>query len=86
MTTWYEITYSGGIRAVEVLKETDKTLTITSEFWPKPSRVHKANRYFPTWEEAHAQLLDDQTKRVESLRLRLEAENGRLGQIRGMKP
>lgn len=93
MEIWYR---TGGYRKnliepVNVVKATDKTLTIRDPDWngkPYESRSAITSSYcqhFRTWDEARAHLMEKSERRIESLRRELEAEKSRLGNIRGLK-
>lgn len=78
------------IDAFEVVKETAKQIVYIDEYNGKRSenRVAKASSYdkwFDTWEDAHAFLIENARAKVESLRMQLERAKGKEGQIRGMK-
>lgn len=71
------------IEPVEVERETANCV------WVKGRRAAKASSwdsYYDSWAEAHARLVVEQEEAVASLRRQLEAANGKLGQIKGMKP
>lgn len=78
------------IEPYEVVKETEKQVVYVVEWCDKKSERREAkcswdHKWFDTWEEAHTHLVDKAQKKVESLRMQLEQEKGREGQIRGMK-
>jgi hypothetical protein len=70
------------IEPVEVEKET------ASSVWINGRRNNKRSgydSYFDTWEEAKAYLLEQAERKVAGRRRSLEAANGELGNIRGLK-
>lgn len=84
------------ITAVEIIKETEKQVHILVEWedsWSKKkhSRVYRElkesqyHHWHDTWEEAHAYLMEQANRHVESIRLNLERAKGALGNIKGMK-
>jgi hypothetical protein len=75
------------IKAIEVLRETDKQVVIL--VGKTERREHKVCDWYAwhdTWEDSHAFLIAEAEENVNSLRLRLEQAKGTLGQIKGMKP
>lgn len=95
--TWYR---TGGwghlIEEVQVVKSTEKSVIVLEKRWmiggrdQEYQKVRHAKRseysaYFPTWEEAHAYLLDKAEREVNGARLRLNDATGRLGNIKGLK-
>lgn len=95
--TWYR---TGGwkqiIEPVEVVKVTEKSVTVVEQRWTldggvgEPAKVRHPKRsasynFFQTWEEAHAYLLDKAEREVNGARLRLNDATGRLGNIKGLK-
>lgn len=93
--TWFK---TGGwkekIQPVEVVKTTEKFVTIREErfsFGPKKfderrcAKEGSYDRYFPTWEEAHAYLLNKAEAKLVSARRSLELAQGELGNVKGMK-
>ena len=93
METWYKAgDYARNlIEPATVVKSTDKTVLIRAKSWN--DRVYESRRaivsgshcFFRTWEEARAHLLAKAESEVDSLRRQLEAANGKLGNVRGMK-
>ena len=75
------------IEAIEVLRETDKQVVrLIDENWRRENKVCDWYSWHDTWEDAHAFLIAQEEKTVNSLRLRLEQAKGTLSQIKGMKP
>lgn len=52
----------------------------------RENKVSDWSNWHDSWEEAHAFLVTNAERDIESLRMRLEQAKGKLGQIRGMKP
>ena len=76
------------IELVEVVKSTEKTVTIVDGRNGRERRSaikSEYGSYFRTWEEAHAHLLERAESKVVSIRSQLESANGYLGNIRGLK-
>jgi hypothetical protein len=83
------------IEAVEVVKETEKTVTIrTEQNWgggktriteSRENKISNYHRFFDTWEEAHDYLVKRAEKAVENCRMTLERLKGECGRIKGMK-
>lgn len=71
------------IEPVEVERETEGSVWVDGRRTAKTSTWAS---YFDSWAEAHARLVLEQEEAVASLRRQLESANGKLGQIRGMKP
>ena len=73
-----------------IVDEIDARLVVTkSHKGTRVDRVAKSGRgssYFPTWQQAHEHLLNGAQEDVQTLRLRLERANSRLGNIKGLKP
>ena len=89
-TTWYGIErWSDGIKPVSVVKETEKTISIVGKYGGnravRTDKVGNSERYFRTWEEAHAYLLSRCQSHVENARRQLEKANSTLGNVKGMK-
>lgn len=77
------------IEALEVERETDKQVVLPARDGCRSCRENKVSdwsRWHDTWEAAHAFLIAEATREVESLRMRLEKAKGKLGQIKGMTP
>jgi hypothetical protein len=83
------------IETVDVVKETEKTVTILTRWkdytGADRSREDRENKntdhhqYHTTWEAAHCYLMIEADKRVKSLRMKLEQAKGTMGNIKGMK-
>lgn len=71
-------------RKVEVLKQTDKTVTIFDPEWGL-ERKYVNPDIFDSFEQAKAFLIEKQERKLQSMRLDLDRENGRLGNLKGMK-
>ena len=89
MTTMYRVLWAK-IEAIEVLRTTEKQVVL-----PNPHRKGGEKReaketewctWHETWEAAHARIVADAQKKVDSLRRQLERANGELGNAKGMKP
>ena len=75
------------IKAIEVLRETDKQVVIlVGKTERRENKVSDWSSWHDTWEDAHAFLIAEAENKVDSLRLQLEQAKGTLGQIKGMKP
>lgn len=77
------------IEALEVERETDKQVVLPAKGGCRGMRENKVSdwsNWHDTWEAAHAFLITNAERDVESLRMRLEQAKGKLGQIKGMKP
>lgn len=76
------------IQVREVLKETKEYITHMGDYWgtPRERRERKAGRFFDTWEQAHAKLLDDAERDVRYKEEALRRAKSALGQIRSMRP
>ena len=81
----------GDIKPVMVLRETDKQVVCEVSGWMgetverREAKESQWKTLFGTWEDAKAFIVARQEQKVKSLRAQLESENGRLGQLRGMK-
>lgn len=89
--TWFRVRGTH-IDAVEVVKVNPETLMVSSKYLMgkgrKELRVAKASqyeKYFPSFDEARAYLLNYIDMSIVRLRRQLEQANGRRGQIKGMK-
>jgi len=81
-------TYFDKIETVEVLRETISSVYVQTGSKKGERREAKRSsfyNYFDTWQEAHAFLVLRAEIAVDGARSRLENEERRLGQIRGMK-
>lgn len=70
------------IEEIEIEKETD------SSVWVRGRRLGKNtswDTYHDTWEAAHAHLMAEAEKHVQSARLALERAKGAQGNVKGMK-
>lgn len=77
----------GKIEAVEIERETEKQVVLAG-YGGRIRRENKVSDWYSwhdTWEGAHKVLIEAAEQKVKNLRLSLETENGRLGQIKGMK-
>jgi hypothetical protein len=75
------------IEAVEIERETEKQVIIPAQGRSKARRENKAsdmNNWHDTWGAAHAFLVENAQRNVESLRKQLELTNDKLEQIKGM--
>jgi hypothetical protein len=81
METWFEV-WGDKITTVLVEKHSDNSVWI---FGQRRNRVSWRS-YFPTWEEAHRHLLDKAEAELKSAQLALQRQQGRYGQIKGMRP
>lgn len=78
------------ITRCEVTKRTPKTITVNYSCewtgnWKRTFRLEDG-KVFDTWQEAHAALLAAAEQEVAAARLHLQRLNGRLGNVKGMKP
>ena len=80
--TYYEV-FCDSIRPVEVIKVTEKTITLASG--KRRNREGWAS-FYPTWKDAHDGLIADLEKNVAQARRSLEYANSKLGNAKGMKP
>lgn len=77
------------IEALEVERETDKQVVLPARDGLRSRRENKVSDWLTwhdTWEAAHAFLVANAEREVETLRMRLEQAKGKLGQIKGMTP
>ncbi len=75
------------IKAIEVLRETDKQVVLlVGKTERRENKVSGWSNWHDTWEDAHAFLIAQAEREVNSLRLQLELAKGTLGQIKGIKP
>lgn len=77
------------IEALEVERETAKQIFLPAKNLMRARRENKVSdwsNWHDSWDAAHAFLVENAERDVESLRMRLEQAKGKLGQIRGMKP
>ena len=70
------------IEEIDVERETDSSVWINGRRSAKNSSWHK---YWDSWEEAHAFLLEKAEKSLQSARRSLERAQGEYGNIKGMK-
>jgi hypothetical protein len=89
MTTMYRVRWAK-IEAFEVLRTTAKQVVLPSTHRKGgEEREAKETEWYTwheTWEAAHARIVADAQKKVESLRRQLERANSELGNANGMKP
>lgn len=96
MSTWYKVSgHRQQISPVEIEKNTDHFVFVRDPYGygtekAKAKVVRLAIRsecgaYFPTWEDAHAYVLERAERSVRDSRLRLEQANGHLGNVKGLK-
>lgn len=88
MSTWYEVSkwnYRGPpITPVEVQRNSDSSVWIDGR---RAAITSECSRYFPTWEEAKAHLVDRETKSVEYKRSALaKAESDLAAALKLEKP
>jgi hypothetical protein len=79
----------GLIEPVECERETDLCVWVARFKGSKPTRQAKISGYdcyHDTWELAHEYLMKKAQRAVDHARHILESENGKLGNIKGMKP
>jgi hypothetical protein len=77
------------IEAVECVRETAQSVWIAGTHGGGESRQAKVSGYIcfhDTWELAHAYLLEKAERAVRHARENLEVANGKLGNIKGIKP
>jgi hypothetical protein len=70
------------IKPVEVEKESASCVWVGGR---RTNKVSSYDNYFGTWEEAHAYLITEAEKHVNSARLALERAKGAQGNVKGMK-
>jgi hypothetical protein len=85
--------FADKIEKVEVLRETDACVYVPATGYRKSgsgerreSKLSDYAQYHDTWADAHAYLLQKAERVVKSARQQLEAANGKLGNIKGMRP
>lgn len=71
------------IEAVEVDRVTDKMVQLNGK---RVARYSSHQAFFPSWEEAHAELMRLAQEKVDRTRNELEKHKSTLGNIKGMKP
>ena len=77
------------IEALEVERETSHQVFLPAKNGMRASRENKVSdwsNWHDSWDAAHAFLVANAERDVESLCMRLEQSKGRVGQIKGMKP
>lgn len=79
---WSRLSRSARIDVVEVLRETKSTVTLADNTTERKHTLWHA--YFDTWEEAHGRLMEIAEGDVKGARLRLQAAQGFLGNVKGM--
>lgn len=82
-STWYRARFEK-IEPIVVTRSTSESV------WPvglnsREKRVTDWYGYFPTWEEAHAWLLSNAERKLQTARLRLQYAQGEHGNVVGMK-
>jgi hypothetical protein len=83
VSRWWHVRYDK-IAPIEVERATEKFVWIDGR---RAGRLGSyCQGYFETWDAARDYLQSDATMKVASLRRQLETANGRLGNIKGMKP
>lgn len=91
ITKWKTGGHRHLIEKVEVVRETEKQVVLlVSRLYSAPiERKEKKEstnvQYHDTWEAAHAYLMDNAQRAVESARRSLECAKGTLGNIKGLK-
>ena len=84
------------ITPVEIIKETEKQVSFLVEWedhWTRQrcsridreSKINQYHRYHDTWEAAHAHLMAEAEKHVQSARLALDRAKGAQDNVKGMK-
>lgn len=76
------------IEPIEVLRTTEKQVRYLDERGNEQREAKETDWYtwHETWEAAHARIVADAQKKVDTLRRQLERANGELGNAKGMKP
>lgn len=83
MSTWYQTSvYGSDIRAVEVEKFTEKTVTLKGG--RRHSRKVAWEHYFQRWEDAHLHLLKQTEINVNNAKRRLETAESNLEKVKGL--
>lgn len=83
MSKWYRTERGRAIIVeIEVDGFTEKTVTIGGRRRPRDSQWDK---FWPTWDEAHAYLMKRYEQEVTSLRFQLENAKSALGNVKGLK-
>jgi hypothetical protein len=84
---------NGGIERVEVIRETEACVYVPTQGWSRTGKGERREakrsdwtQYHDTWADAHAYLMGKAQSCVDSARRELEQANGRLGNVKGMKP
>jgi hypothetical protein len=88
MTKWLVEIWDDKPQKVEVVKQTEKTVTLRKShpYDGKPYDRKMVNPdIFDTFDQAKAFMVQKQEDRLKSLRLQLDRENGKLGQLKGLK-
>lgn len=87
MTKWLVESWDDKPQKVEVVKQTEKTVTIRVKSWNGSTRDRRLVNpdIFDTFDQAKVFMVQNQEERLKSLRLNLERENGRLGNLKGIK-
>jgi hypothetical protein len=82
------------IKQIEVVRETAQCVWVYAGYKNRDgslvarraAKCDNYDQYHDTWEVAHAFLLEKVTANITACRRALERANGRLGNIKGMKP
>ncbi len=75
------------ISEVEVIRETEKCVVTKNRGRERrEQKESQRTKWCDTWEEAHAYLLARAEEHARQARLRLAEANGKLGNVKGMKP
>lgn len=88
--TWYEVGKWGDkIEPVEVERSTEQSVWVFNKWRvdrvERRARVSEHACYFPTWEEAHAYLLDRAETRLAGARRALALAQSAHGNVKGMR-
>lgn len=81
METWFEV-WGDEITPRLVEKHTESNVWISGQ---RRGRISWRS-YFPTWTEAHGFLLDSAEQDLNAARRALQIQQGRYGNIKGMRP
>lgn len=88
MMKWLVETWDSKPQKVEVVKQTEKTVTVRmlDRFSKSAYDSRRVNPdIFDTFDQAKAFMIQRQEERLESIRLQLARENGYLGNLKGLK-
>lgn len=79
--------YRAAIGAFEIIRETPKqVIYFIKAHERREAKASSGVRWFDTWEEAHAWLMEEKGREVENARRALEVKKSLLWNVRGMKP